>query len=97
MDWDLLQLEVIKRAESYGIDLSKYVTDKFDAGQMDEVLQGLLNNDPVSIYANPKYSCEQMREIRLGIEDEVDVYRYLNPEIPADMMKKIRFTLLLDD
>ncbi len=97
MDWDLFQLGVINKAKSHGIDLTEYVNDKFNAEQMEEVLEGLINNDPVCVYANPKYSWEQMREIRLGLEDEVDVYRYLNPEISADMMKKIRMTLVLDD
>lgn len=97
MCWNFAQKEILKEAKKLEINLEKYVDSSFNEGQMYEILQGLINNDPIHLYASTKYTYEQMHEIRLGLDDDIDVYKYLSPDIPASQMKKIRMTLVLDD
>jgi uncharacterized protein (DUF342 family) len=83
----------IRHARRSGIDISSYIDEGYDTGQLEEIIICLENNVDIKPYLSKDLRKESINEIRLGLEHGVPVDSYAGIRYNNRQMHEIRLGL----
>ncbi len=75
------------------VDISKYIADRFDDEQLEEVRIAIKKGLPIDDYISGEMRGDAIREIRLGLESGVDVHQYADAAYNWQQMYEMRIGL----
>lgn len=89
------QINIICEGLMIGIDTIDLFEDgKYNAYQMEEIIDGMRQGIDVSYFLSPEYNYKQMHVIKTALLNEVNVVYLLSPDFEWDQMYQILLGLL---
>lgn len=96
-------ISIIRDYDDIDLLLSVYTDDRFDHGQINEIISGIRDNlptDKVILYARPDINMYMMRAVRKMIERDYkynDIKKIMNTKFDEDQLKQILIGLHNND
>lgn len=75
------------------VDIRKYISQKFDDEQIEQLRIGIKQNLPMDEYTTVNMRGEAIKEIRIGLEDGIDVSKYADEAYGWRQMYEMRLGL----
>lgn len=86
-------LDQIHKAFVDGIDINRYVRERFDAEQLEEIRLSIKEGLPINDYITGDMRGDTIKEIRLGLENGIDVTKYADSVYNWMQMYEMRIGL----